>query len=228
MGQKIGVNLFRAARKMKNVTNQDSEVSNLQPSVWFAKKQNYSKMLLQDKAIRDFIKAEIYSAGVVKIIIRRYFRKVEVVLFVTKPGLVIGKAGATINRLKDTLVNKFGLPADLKLDIQEFKDPYKSAQIIAEEISEAIKRGIAYRRLAKTYIEKIRYAGVLGAKITLGGRLNGAEIARVENFAHGSVPRHTIDSNIDYAKVHCKTKAGIIGIKVWLNKGDKFKNYSYQ
>ncbi len=227
MGQKISVNLLRAKQRLANVHNNSSEVSNLQSSVWFATSRNYSKYLLEDKKIRDFIKKTIPNAGLVKIIIRRYFKKLEITLFVTKPGLVIGKGGATINKLKEDLVKKIGLADDLKLDIQEFKDPYKSAQIIADELCTGIQRGIAYRRLAKTYLEKIRYAGILGAKITLAGRLNGAEIARTENFSHGSVPRHTIDANIDYAQVHCKTKAGIVGIKVWLYKGDKFKNFTY-
>lgn len=227
MGQKISVNLFRAKKKLSNVSNQSSDATNLQTSVWFATGRSYSKLVLQDKAIKEFVSDKVRSAGLVNVIVRRYFRKIEIVIFVTKPGLVIGKSGATINQLKEDLIKKFDLPADLKLDIQEYKDPFKSARVIADEISESIKRGAAYRKLAKTYIEKIRYAGVPGAKITLGGRLNGAEIARTEHFSHGSVPRHTIDSNIDYAQVHCKTKAGIVGVKVWLYKGDKFSNFAY-
>jgi len=225
MGQKINTLLFRAQRRLSNVSNVSADATNLQTSVWFANKRSYSKLVFQDKAIRDFLKKELAPAGVVEIIVRRYFRKVEVTIFVTKPGVVIGKGGSSINKLREDLVTKFKLPMDLKLDIQEYKEPYRSAKIVAEEISEAIKRGISYRKLIKNYLEKIRYAGVLGTKITVSGRLNGAEIARAENFALGSVPRHTIDSSIDYHNIHCLTKAGMIGIKVWLYKGDKFKNY---
>ncbi len=226
MGQKISPNLFRAYSKLSKTTNQSTpDASGLQPSVWFATKRTYSKLILQDKDIRDFIRLKMSAAGLVEIIIRRFFKKVEVTLFVTKPGVVIGRSGATINQLKEDLIKKFSLPADLRLDIQEYKDPFRSAKVIGQELSDAIKRGVSYRRLAKTYLEKIRYAGVLGAKIIIKGRLNGAEIARGEKFENGSVPCHTIDANIDFCRVPCKTKAGIIGIRVWLYKGDKFKNY---
>jgi small subunit ribosomal protein S3 len=226
MGQKINVLLFRAKKRLSNVSN-NSEVTNLQTSVWFASGRQYSHLVIQDKEIKEFIRKELSSAGLVNVVVRRYFRKLEISIFVTKPGLVIGKAGSAINILKDKLVKKFKLPQDLKIDIQEFRDPYRSAQVIANEFSDAVKRGAAYRKLAKTYIEKVRYAGVPGVKLQVSGRLNGAEIARTEKFTHGSVPRHTIDAHIDYAQVHCKTKAGIIGIKVWLYKGDKLQNYVY-
>ena len=159
--------------------------------------------------------------------IRRYFRKVEITLFSTKPGIIIGKSGSSIKLLKSDLINKFKLPKDLKLEILEYKDPFSSALVIGTEISEALKKGVPFRRLAKIYIEKIKYSGVMGAKISIKGRLNGAEIARKEDFAFGSIPRHTIDSNIDYSLVESLTKAGIVGVKVWLYKGDKIKNYSY-
>jgi len=227
MGQKISVDLFRAKKRLSNIGSNPSDPSTLQRSVWFATGRSYSKLLLQDRDIRVFLKKELSNAGLVEIIIKRYFRKIEVVLYVTKPGVVIGRSGATINKLKEDLVVKFALPKDLRLDIQEFKDPNRSARVIADEVSEALKRNIPYRRLAKSYIEKIRYSGVLGAKITVSGRLNGAEIARKEDFLFGSIPRHTIDASIDYAQVGCKTKAGIVGIKVLLYKGDKFKNYTY-
>jgi small subunit ribosomal protein S3 len=227
MGQKISVKLFRAYKTKSNVHNKSADPSNLATSVWYARPNQYSKLLLQDIEIRKYIEKELAIAGLVQSVIRRQVRKVEISIFVTKPGLAIGKAGSGITRLKNDLVKKFALPEDLKIDIQEYRDPYKSAVVIANELSDAIKRGASYRKLAKTYLEKVRYSGVLGAKILLGGRLNGAEIARKETFTHGSVPRHTIDSNIDFANVHCKTKAGIIGIKVWLYKGDKFTAYTY-
>ncbi|NJL96309.1 30S ribosomal protein S3 [Candidatus Gracilibacteria bacterium] len=205
----------------------DSDVSALQRSVWFATGRSYSKLLHQDLAIRKFITDEVRSAGLANIIIKRQVRRVEIILYVTKPGIVIGKGGSTINKLKDSLVKKFKLPKDLRLNIEEFKDPNRSAQVIAEELSFALKKNVPYRRLAKSYLEKIRYSGILGAKILIKGRLNKAEIARKEEFAFGSIPRHTIDASLDYAVVHCRTTAGILGIKVLLYKGDKIKNYTY-
>jgi small subunit ribosomal protein S3 len=222
MGQKISTKLLRAKKILPNVTNNSAAATDLQTSVWFAKGRTYAAYLLQDKNIKEYLYKKLSSAGVVNLVIRRYFRRVEISIFVTKPGIVIGKGGSLINQLKDDLVKKFGLPTDVKIDINEFKDPLKSANVIGTELSEAIQRGAAYRRLAKMYIEKIKYSGVLGCKISVAGRLNGAEIARTENFTFGSVPRHTIDANIDYAQIHCKTKAGILGIKVWVYTGDKF------
>jgi len=226
MGQKISVDFFRAYKRLSNVTNTSANLNDLQKSVWFAGKKGYSKLLSQDLKIREFLFKKLTFAGLSEVIIRRYFRKIEITLFVTKPGVVIGKSGASINELKAELQTKFGLPVGLRLDIQDVKDPFKSAQVIATEISEALKRKVPYRRVAKNYLEKIRYAGILGAKIALKGRLNGGEIARKEEFPFGSIPRHTIDSSIDYAFVESQTKAGTVGVKVWLYKGDKFKNYS--
>lgn len=227
MGQKVSVQLFRAKQRLSNVSNSDAEVTSLQKSVWFATGRSYSKLLMQDIQIREYLKKELQSAGLVEVIIRRHVRKVEISLFVTRPGVVIGKSGASINKLRADLVKKFNLPADLKLNIEEFKDPNRSAQVIATDISEALKKNMPYRRVIKTYLDKIRYSGILGAKITVKGRLNGAEIARKEEVGFGSIPRHTIDSMLDFAHVHCRTTAGVIGVRVLLYKGDKLTNYTY-
>lgn len=227
MGQKISTQLFRSKQILGNVDKSMADVSNLQKSVWFATGRSYSKLLLQDIEIRRYLEKEVKSAGLVNLVIKRQARKVEIILFVTKPGIVIGRSGATINKLKETLLKKFNLPQDIKLSIEEFKDPNRSAQVIAQDISSALEKNVPYRRLVKTYLEKIRYSGIIGAKITVKGRLNGAEIARKEDFGFGSIPRHTIDSVIDTAQLQCKTTAGIIGIRVMLFKGDKFKNYTY-
>jgi small subunit ribosomal protein S3 len=227
MGTKISVDLFRAYKRLGNVTNSSSNPNDLQKSVWFSSRKGYAKTLLKDVAIREYIYKTLSFAGLAQVIIRRYFKKTEITLFTTKPGVVIGKGGSSIEELKNNLTSKFDLPQDLRIEVQEVKDPFSSANVIASEISEALSRNVPYRRLVKGYIEKIRYAGIPGVKITLKGRLNGAEIARKEDFAHGSIPRHTIDSSIDFAYIPAQTKTGIVGIKVWLYKGDKFKNYSF-
>jgi small subunit ribosomal protein S3 len=227
MGHKISVNLFRAYERLSKVENNPKDPAGLQRSVWYANKRGYSKLLLQDKEIRKYLENQTRSAGLVQCVIKRYVRRVEIVLYVTKPGIVIGKSGISINKLKDDLVKKFSLPKDLKINIEEFKDPNKSANVIANEISIALKKNVPYRKLVKTFMERIRYSGVLGAKITVKGRLNKAEIARKEDFTFGSIPRHTINSQLDYSLVHCRTSAGVIGIKVLLYKGDKITNYTY-
>lgn len=153
MGSKISINLLRAKKRLSNVSNNSAQPNELQKSVWFASGKSYSKILLQDIKIREYLNDKLAPAGVVQIVIRRNFKRTEIVLFVTKPGIVIGKAGAYINQLKQDLLTKFKLPQDLRLDIQEAKDPHRSAQVIAYEISEALKRNIPYRRLAKGYIE---------------------------------------------------------------------------
>lgn len=231
MGQKISPHLFRAKQRIANTgrrgNNASGDVTSQARSVWFADKRGYSKLLLQDIKLRKYLKDKLSHAGLVEVVIKRYFRRIEINLHVTKPGIVIGKGGAAIQDLKKDLLQKFDLPSDVKINIEEFKDPNRSAQVIAEEISFALKKRVPFRRLAKNFIERIRYSGVLGAKIVIKGRLNGADIARKEEFAFGSVPRHTIDSQIDYANVHCRTYAGVIGIKVFLYKGDKITNYTY-
>jgi small subunit ribosomal protein S3 len=226
MGQKISVDFFRSRKRLSKHSNNSGAPAELQRSVWFASGKDYAKLLHQDLEIRKYVTSVVKSAGLVEVIIRRYFRKIEITIFVTKPGLVIGKGGALINKLREDLVTKFGMRKDMKLDILEFRNPLGSSQVIADEIAEALRKNVPYRKVAKGYIEKIKMGGVLGAKISIKGRLNGADIARKEDFATGSIPRHTIDSDIDFALVHAPTRTGIIGVKVWLYKGDKLKNYS--
>lgn len=227
MGQKISIPLFRAKKRLSHINTKGIEPTELQKSVWYANGRSYSKLLLQDVAIREFLTKMLKKAGLVEVIIKRNVRKVDITVYVTRPGVVIGKSGASINQLKEDLIKKFELPSDLRINIEEFKDPFRSATVIAHDIEEALKRNVPYRRLIKTTLEKIRYSGILGAKIIVSGRLNGAEIAREEIVGYGSIPRHTIDSNLDYASVPAKTAAGIIGIKVILNKGNKFTNFTY-
>lgn len=227
MGQKISVDLFRAKQKLGNSASGGADITSTPKSVWFASGRSYSKLLLQDIEIRRYLEERLKGTGLAKIAIKRYFRKVEIILHTTKPGLIIGKGGALINQLKDDVIKKFKLPKDLKFSIEEFRDPNKSAKVIAEDIANALQKRVPFRRVAKDYVDRIRYSGILGAKIVIKGRLNGAEIARKEEFSFGSIPRHTIDSQIDYGQVHCRTFAGVIGIKVFLYKGDKITNYTY-
>lgn len=227
MGQKISPILLRTYPNMANVDNNSTIPSSLQKSVWFAGNGvTYSKIVIQDRKIREYLKKKLAGCAIVQVIIRRYVKKVEITIFTAKPGLVIGKAGAAIGVLKDELVKKFGLLENLRIEVLEFPNLYKSASAVAEEVATAIQKGLAYRRIIKGTIEKIKYAGVVGAKIYISGRINGAEIARSEVISFGSTPRQTISANIDYCQYHCQTKTGILGIKVYLNLGDKFKSFN--
>jgi small subunit ribosomal protein S3 len=227
MGSKISINLFRAKKIMANGNNPAiKDCSQLPKSVWFATKKTYATLLKQDMLIRRYLEVKLASAGLVEVIIKRYVKKVELTLYVTKPGVVIGKGGASINALKAELIKKFELPSNTNLDVSEIANPYTSAKAVADEISFMLKKGMAVRRVCKTTMDKIKLSGVSGCKIVISGRINGSEIARQEKFAFGSVPRHTIDANIDAGHNHCKTVAGILGVSVLISKGDKLTNFN--
>lgn len=227
MGTKISIDLFRAKSRLSNVVGRNTAPVSTPKSVWYADDKSYASVLLQDHQIREFLNKRLFGMGVAKLEIRRVFRKLEIGIHTTKPGLIIGKGGALINELKQDLIRKLKLSADLKISIIEFRDPNRSAQVIAEDIAGAIIKRVPYRKVVKNYLERIRYSGLLGCKISIGGRLNGVDIARKEDFGFGSVPRHTIDAQIDYALVHAQTQTGTIGVKVFLYLGDKLTNYTY-
>ena len=210
---------------MANSASKGVDIVAFPKSVWFADRKSYAVILDQDIKIRRFLEARLAGTGVAKITIKRYFRKLEIIIHTTKPGLIIGRGGSLIEATKKALIKKFKLNKGLNLVIEEFRDPNKSAQVIADDIANALGKRVPFRKVAKNYIERIKYSGILGAKIVIKGRLNGADIARKEEFGFGSVPRHTIDSQIDYAQVHAPTYAGVIGVKVFLYKGDKITNY---
>lgn len=226
MGTKISIELFRAKAKLGNVVGRNQAPVSTPKSVWYVDDKSYASVLLQDHQIREFLFKRLYGMGVAKIEIKRVFRKLEIAIHTTKPGLIIGKGGSLINELKQDLLTKLKLPADLKLSIIEFRDPNRSANVIAEDIAGALVKRVPYRKVVKNYLERVRYSGVLGCKIKLSGRLNGVDIARSDEFGFGSVPRHTIDAQIDYSLVHAQTQTGTIGVKVFLYLGDKITNYT--
>ncbi|MGL4759778.1 MAG: 30S ribosomal protein S3 [Patescibacteria group bacterium] len=209
--------------------NNDANIkdpSQMPKSVWFATKKSYATLLKQDIAIRKHLAIKLKPAGIVEVIIKRYIKRVEITVYATKPGIIIGKAGASINILKADLLKKFQLPQDTRLDVAEIKNPYTSAKAVADEISFMLQKGTAVRRVCKFTMDKVKQSGIPGCKIVISGRINGAEIAREEKFAYGSIPRHTIDANIDHAHNHCKTVAGILGVSVMMYKGDKLTNFN--
>lgn len=218
MGQKINPVLFRTRSRSFTPVGNTVDPTAIKKSFWYASKSDYAAVLQRDIQIRDYLLGQLNRAGIVEVIIKMYIKKLEIDIWVSRPGMVIGKGGSGIEALKNNLIKKFKLPKDLKINIEEFKDENRSARIIANTIAQAIEKRVSYRRLIKNLVEKIKVSGVQGVMIEVGGRLNGAEIARSEKFTSGSVPRQTIRANIDYASATSHTLAGTLGIKVWLNK----------
>ncbi len=186
-------------------------------SIWYADKE-YSVYLIEDQKIRKFLKKRLNHAGLAKIIIERTGDKVRVKLFTARPGIVIGKKGAEIEILKkelENLVNK-----KVTLDIQEVRRPEADAQLVAESIASQLERRVAFRRAMKKAVNSALRFGVQGIKISCSGRLGGAEMSRCEWVREGRVPLHTLRADVDYALAEAATTYGIIGVKVWIFKGE--------
>lgn len=190
-------------------------------SKWYANKKNFAQMFRQDVEIEKHIRTQLETDGISKIEIFRTQGKVIVNIYTSKPGVIIGRGGEIIEKLKDSLNKKF--KEAFAINIREIKKPMMDSMVVAESIARQIEKRISYRRAAKMSLEKIIESGAIGAKIYLGGRLNGVEISRGEFFSKGKVPLHTFRADIDYASVPAKTTYGKIGVKVWIYKGDVFK-----
>ncbi len=208
MGQKVNPNGFRIG------------FTHSWPSTWFAKGKKFSELMLQDVKIRRYIPTRMKESGISSIEIDRG-KKVIVTIRTSKPGVLIGKQGAAIAELEKDLQQKFG--GQYKVEVQEIRNPDADPEVIAESIQGQIERRMPYRRAVKMAIEKAMGAGALGIKVTVSGRLNGAEIARDDMFKQGNVPLQTLRADIRLAKRHAITKFGTIGIQVWVYKGMVFK-----
>ena len=186
-------------------------------SIWYADK-DYAANLYQDQQIRKYLKKKLYHAGIARVIIERTGEKIRVKLHTARPGIVIGKKGAEIENLKRDLEQKFG--RECMIDIQEVRRPEADAQLVAESIATQLERRIAFRRAMKKSISSALRFGVKGIKISCAGRLGGAEMSRTEWFKEGRVPLHTLRADIDYGTAEASTTYGIIGVKVWIFKGE--------
>ncbi len=186
-------------------------------SIWYADKE-YAAYLLEDQKIRKFLKKRLQHAGLSKIIIERTGDKVRIKLFTARPGIVIGKKGAEIENLKKDL-EKIASRA-FTLDIQEVRRPEADAQLVAENIASQLVRRVAFRRAMKKAVNSALRFGVKGIKISCSGRLGGAEMSRCEWVREGRVPLHTLRADVDYALAEANTTYGIIGVKVWIFKGE--------
>lgn len=188
-------------------------------SSWYANKQKYPILLLEDKKIRDFVQKKLSSAGIVTIRIERSTKKIKLILVVSRPGLVIGRGGKELESLKkdiQKLLTKGSAKQNIDIQVEEFKFADLSAKLIAEKIAFQLTKRMPYRRVVLSSMEKTMAAGAKGIKIILGGRINGAEIGRQEKFSQGKVPLSTIRSKIDYAECPSLTRSGYIGVKVYL------------
>lgn len=188
-------------------------------SRWFASKQEFAGLLLEDKQVRDFIKSNPKSraAGIDRIEIERTSVEVKVVLHVARPGLIIGKKGQDVETLQDELQNLIGRRVNLK--IEEIGNPEIYAQLVAEDIAQQLSKRASFRRAMKRTMEQTMAAGAKGIKVQLAGRLGGAEMARREKQISGSIPLSTLQAKIDYGFTEAKTAQGHIGVQVWINQG---------
>lgn len=191
---------------------------------WYAGKDDYSKALHQDFALRTFIQDKYKNSGISRVEIERFANKVHVNIYTSKPGLIIGRQGDSIQKLKVEMDKKF--EGRFEVNIREIKKPDLDARIVAANIAHQISRRIPYRRAVKSAITRILEAGAKGVKVQVAGRLNGAEIARTENFKEGNIPLHTFRSDIDYVLERAETTYGVIGVKVWIYKGQTFDRVS--
>jgi small subunit ribosomal protein S3 len=187
-------------------------------SRWFPAKERAADFIAEDYKIRKFLKKELFYAGVSNIIIERTVKKLRINIITARPGIIIGKKGADIEKLKATLVKMLG--KDVAINIKEEKRPQASAQLAAENVATQLERRVAFRRAMKKVIQGALKSGAKGIKVSVSGRLGGAEMARTEWYLEGRVPLHTLRAKIDYGFAEAHTTYGIIGIKVWIFKGE--------
>ena len=187
-------------------------------SRWFARKDDYARLLHDDIRMRKVLKERLNQAGVSRIIIERPHKQCRVTIYAARPGVIIGKKGADIDKLrKDVAAMTEG---DVALNIVEVRKPETDAQLVAENIAQQLERRVAFRRAMKRAMQSATRLGAKGVRIEVAGRLGGAEIARTESYHEGRVPRHTLRADIDYGFAEAKTTYGIIGVKAWIFKGD--------
>ena len=187
-------------------------------SRWYADNKEFADFLIEDHEIREFLKKKLYSAGISKIEIERASDRIKVIIFTAKPGVIIGKGGADIEKLKADLAKL--TDKKLVVDIKEIKRPDREAQLVAENIAQQLEKRIGFRRAIKNAIGRAMRMGARGIKVKCGGRLGGAEIARSECYHEGTIPLQTIRADIDYGFAEASTTYGRIGIKVWIYKGE--------
>jgi small subunit ribosomal protein S3 len=198
-------------------------------SKWYASSSDFPNLLNADIAIRNYLKKKLENANVSKIQIERPTRAAVITIHTARPGVVIGKKGADIEKLREEVAKLAGLHLNsVKINIEEIRKPELDAQLVAESIAQQLERRVMFRRAMKRSIQNTMRMGAEGIKIMVSGRLNGAEIARSECYHEGRVPLHTLRADIDYGFAEALTTYGILGVKVWIYKGEVFDLYAEQ
>ena len=187
-------------------------------SKWYAEDADFSEFLVEDYNIRKFLKKKLYAAGISKIEIERASDRVKVIIYTAKPGVVIGKAGAEIEKTKKELSKMTG--KKVLVDIKEIKRPDKDAQLAAENVAAQLENRVAFRRAMKSVMGRAMKSGALGIKTSCSGRLGGADMARTEFYSEGTIPLQTLRADIDYGFAEADTTYGKVGVKVWIYKGE--------
>ena len=189
-------------------------------SKWFANKRDYALYLTADLKVRELLRKKLAQAGISRIQIERPAKSARITIHTARPGVVIGKKGEDIEKLRKEVSAMMGVPAHI--NVSEVRKPEIDAQLVAESIAQQLERRIMFRRAMKRAVGNAMRLGALGIKVNVGGRLNGAEIARSEWYREGRVPLHTLRADIDYGFAEAKTTYGIIGVKVWVYRGEIF------
>jgi small subunit ribosomal protein S3 len=217
MGHKVNPNGFRLGITTSWTSN------------WYAERKAYGENLLKDMQVREFLRKKLSQASVSRIQIDRPSKSARVTIHTARPGIVIGKKGEDIEKLKQEVAKRMGLKADsVHISVEEIRKPELDAQLVADSIAQQLERRIMFRRAMKRSVQNAMRLGAGGIKIQVGGRLNGAEIARTEWYREGRVPLHTLRANVDYAVGEARTTYGIIGVKVWVFTGEVFDNTNRQ
>jgi len=188
-------------------------------SRWFARKGEYGTLLQEDLKIRDYVKQQLIQAAVAKITVERFANRVRVTVFSGRPGLVIGRKGSELDRLRGE-IGKITGGKEVYLDIKEIKTPELNAQLVAENVAQQLERRVSFRRAMKRALQTAMDMGADGIRIRCAGRLGGSELARTEQYREGRVPLHTLRANIEYGFAEARTLAGAIGVKVWICKAE--------
>ena len=187
-------------------------------SVWFAEGREYAENLLVDLHIRDFVKKHLANSSVSRVDIERPAQTAKITIYTARPGIVIGKKGEDVEALRRILTEKMGIP--VQINIEEIRKPDLDAQLVADSVAQQLQRRVMFRRAMKRAVQNAMRQGAEGIKVQVGGRLGGVEIARSEWYREGRVPLHTLRADIDYATSEATTTYGIIGVKVWIFKGE--------
>lgn len=187
-------------------------------SVWYAEKGAYADNLVSDLEIRAYLEKKLVNASVSKIVIERPAQSARITLHTARPGVVIGKKGEDVDKLRKDLTKRMGVP--VTVNIQEIRKPDLDAKLVAQNVCQQLERRVMFRRAMKRVVQNALRQGALGIKIQVAGRVGGAEIARTEWYREGRVPLHTLRADIDYATYEAETTYGILGVKVWIFKGE--------